>query len=108
MADGHDVCVVDDLSFGDVTNVPADAELVKADVADADAMRDVMRGAEVVFHLAAHKSVPRSLDSPLATDTANVHGTLSVLKAAADEGVRRVVYASSSSVYGGADVLPTP
>src|SRR5262249_7653084 len=65
-------------------------------------------GADVVFHLAAHRSVPRSVDHPLETDLANVHGTITVLTAARDAGVRRVVYASSSSVYGSTDHLPTP
>src|SRR5207237_5331787 len=63
---------------------------------------------EVVFHLAAHGAVARSLADPRASNTANVDGTLAVLSAARDAGVRRAVYASSSSVYGGAQVVPTP
>ena len=70
-------------------------------------MRDAMQGCEVVFHQAAHKAVLRSVEHPLITDTVNTHGTLTVLKAALDAGVRRVVHASSSSVYGGAAPLPT-
>ena len=66
-----------------------------------------MHGCEVVFHQAAHKAVLRSVELPLITDTANTHGTLTVLKAALDTGVRRVVHTSSSSVYGGAATLPT-
>ena len=62
----------------------------------------------MVFHQAAHRAVLRSVEDPLATDRANTHGTLTVLKAAVDAGVRRVVYASSSSVYGGAVEAPTP
>ena len=58
--------------------------------------------------IAAHRAVPRSVEHPLGTDLANMHGTLTVLVAAMDVGVRRVVSASSSSVYGGAEVLPTP
>jgi UDP-glucose 4-epimerase len=65
-------------------------------------------GVEVVFHQAAHRAVLLSVEHPLESDTANTHGTLTVLKAARDAGVRRVVYASSSSVYGGAEELPTP
>ena len=61
-----------------------------------------------MFHQAAHKAVLRSVEHPLITDTVNTHGTLTVLKAALDAGVRRVVHASSSSVYGGAAPLPTP
>jgi UDP-glucose 4-epimerase len=62
----------------------------------------------VVFHQAAHKAVLRSVEQPLTTDTANTHGTLTLLKAAADAGVQRFVHASSSSVYGGATEIPTP
>jgi nucleoside-diphosphate-sugar epimerase len=60
-----------------------------------------------VFHQAAHKAVLRSVERPLITDTVNTHGTLTILKAALDAGVGRVVHASSSSVYGGATTLPT-
>ena len=60
-----------------------------------------------MFHQAAHKAVLRSVEHPLITDTVNTHGTLTMLKAAQDEGVRRFVHASSSSVYGGAAPLPT-
>jgi UDP-glucose 4-epimerase len=65
-------------------------------------------GVDVVFHQAAHRAVLQSVQDPLSTDLANTHGTLLVLKAAHDAGVRRVVAASSSSVYGGAKQLPTP
>ena len=108
VADGHRVRVLDDLTTGYADNVDAEAELVVGEVADHDAVAGAVEGAEVVFHLAAHRAVLRSVEQPLATDSANVHGTLTVLKAAADAGVRRVVYASSSSVYGGAAELPTP
>jgi UDP-glucose 4-epimerase len=67
-----------------------------------------MAGCEVVFHQAAHRAVFRSVEHPLQTDRANVGGTLAVLVAAKDLGVRRVVAASSSSVYGGAETMPTP
>ncbi|MGH9013443.1 MAG: NAD-dependent epimerase/dehydratase family protein [Acidimicrobiia bacterium] len=106
--DGHSVRVLDDLFSGFEENVHPRAELAIATVADADAVRAAVEGVEVVFHQAAHRAVLRSVEDPLTTDTANVHGTLTVLKAAADAGVRRVVYASSSSVYGGAERLPTP
>jgi UDP-glucose 4-epimerase len=106
--DGHSVRVLDDLFSGFEENVDPRAELAVATVADADAVRAAVEGVEVVFHQAAHRAVLRSVEDPLATDMANVHGTLTILKAAADAGVRRVVYASSSSVYGGAERLPTP
>jgi UDP-glucose 4-epimerase len=105
---GDSVRVIDDLFSGSRDNVHPAAKLVSASVADPDAVRAAVAGAELVFHQAAHRAVLRSVEDPLATDTANVHGTLTVLKASADAGVRRVVYASSSSVYGGAEEIPTP
>jgi len=108
LADGHHVRVVDDFFSGRRDHVHPDAELVEATVADEEAVAAAMRDVDVVFHQAAHKAVLRSVDQPLPTDLANTHGTLVVLKAALDAGARRVVYASSSSVYGGAETLPTP
>jgi UDP-glucose 4-epimerase len=106
--EGADVVAVDDLSSGRLENLSDRAELVEADVADARTMAQVTQGCDLVFHQAAHRSVPRSVDQPLDTDRANVGGTLSVLDAARAAGVRRVVLASSSSVYGGAEQRPTP
>jgi UDP-glucose 4-epimerase len=105
---GHSVRVVDDLSTGSRSHLNGAAETFIGDVADERLMREVADGAEVVYHQAALRAVQRSVERPLATDRANTHGTLTVLKAALDSGVRRVVYASSSSVYGGSDQLPTP
>jgi UDP-glucose 4-epimerase len=105
---GDSVRVVDDLSTGTRANLHGAADTFIGDVADERLLRDVADGAEVVFHQAALRAVQRSVERPLATDRANTHGTLTVLKAALDAGVRRVVYASSSSVYGGAEQLPTP
>jgi UDP-glucose 4-epimerase len=105
---GDSVVVLDDLFSGHRTNVNPGAEFLHGSVADADAMTSAVEGVEVVFHEAAHRAVLRSVQDPLATDTANVHGTLMVLKTALDAGVRRVIYASSSSVYGGSETLPTP
>jgi UDP-glucose 4-epimerase len=108
VADGDDVRVLDDLCTGVRDNVPDGVELVVGDVADHDVVREAMDGVEVVFHQAARRSVLASVEHPLQTDTANVHGTLTILEAAQAAGVRRVVSASSSSVYGGAAQLPTP
>jgi UDP-glucose 4-epimerase len=105
---GADVGVLDDLSSGRPENVNPAATLVEGDVADAGVVARAVEGRDVVFHLAAHRAVLRSVEQPLATDRANVAGTLAVLVAARDAGVRRVVCASSSSVYGGAEQLPTP
>jgi len=107
-ARGDDVVVLDDLSTGFAANIHERATLVEGSVADDAAARRAVEGCEVVFHQAAHKAVLRSVERPLTTDTANTHGTLTILKAAADSGVRRVVHASSSSVYGGAAMVPTP
>jgi UDP-glucose 4-epimerase len=104
---GHTVRVLDDLFSGFREDVPPAAELTIGSVVDEDAVHAAVDGVEVVFHLAAHRSVPRSVDHPLETDLANVHGTITVLTAARDAGVRRVVYASSSSVYGATNHLPT-
>ena len=108
VAAGHDVRVLDDLSSGFRENVPAAAQLFEGDVADAGVAGRAVAGCDAVFHQAAHRAVLRSVNDPVATDTANTHGTLVLLKAAADAGVGRFVYASSSSVYGGAAVMPTP
>jgi UDP-glucose 4-epimerase len=104
---GDDVRVLDDLSTGYRENLDGRAELVEGEVSDEEVVAKAVAGAKVVFHLAAHRSVIGSVEHPLATDTANTHGTLTVLKCALDAGARRVIYASSSSVYGGSAALPT-
>ena len=108
VARGDTVRVLDNLFSGFRENVHPEATLIEASVSEERAVHDAVEGVDVVFHLAAHRAVLRSVDDPIATDTANVHGSITVLKAALDAGVRRVVYASSSSVYGGAETLPTP
>jgi UDP-glucose 4-epimerase len=108
VVEGDSVRVLDNLSTGFRDNVPDGVELVEADIRDEAAVRSAMEGIEVAFHFAAHRAVLQSVENPLSTDLANTHGTLLVLKAAQDAGVRRVVAASSSSVYGGAKQLPTP
>ncbi|HEX5365631.1 MAG TPA: NAD-dependent epimerase/dehydratase family protein [Acidimicrobiales bacterium] len=105
---GDEVVVLDDLATGRVGNVPGGAELVEGDVADEATVATTVAGADVVFHQAALGSVARSVAAPLASDAANVRGTLTVLHAAHQAGVGRVVLASSSSVYGGATLVPTP
>ena len=107
LADGHDVIVLDNLVTGRVENVPDAAKFVEGDVADPEAVDRAVAGCDVVFHEAALGSVPRSIENPLATDAANVTGTLAVLDGAHRAGVGRVVLASSSSVYGGATTVPT-
>ena len=108
VARGDEVVVLDDLSAGHRDNVDAAARLVVGDVADECAVAAAMDGCEVAFHLAAHRSVQRSVEHPLTTDRVNTGGTLAVLASARDAGARRVVCTSSSSVYGGAAAMPTP
>lgn len=106
---GESVRVLDNLATGRESNLDLlrdRAEVVVGDVRDLDAVRAATEGVEVVFHQAALASVPRSIADPLGSLAANVTGTQHVLLAARDGGVRRVVYASSSSVYGDTPVLP--
>jgi UDP-glucose 4-epimerase len=105
---GAEVRVLDNLFTGRRESVPAGAEVIDGDVADHDVVARAVEGVDVVFHQAAHRAVPRSIETPLATNRANTHGTLCVLSAAQHAGVRRVVCASSSSVYGPTDTFPTP
>jgi UDP-glucose 4-epimerase len=105
---GVSVRVLDDLSTGDPANLPADVDLHRASVVDVDAVVSAVDGVDTIYHLAALGSVARSVARPLETDAVNVRGTLHVLDAARLSGVRRVIYASSSSVYGYAAPVPTP
>ncbi len=107
--DGDRVRVFDDFSSGTMENLGAvgdRVEIVRGDIRDGAAVRAAMHGVTYVLHQAALRSVERSVDDPVSSDAVNVHGTLQVLEAARAAGVRRVVYASSSSVYGNAAVLP--
>jgi UDP-glucose 4-epimerase len=108
LAMNADVRVLDNFSTGFRDNVPSEADLFEGDIRDEAAVRAAVVGVDVVFHFAASRAVLQSVENPLATDLANTHGTLTVLKSAHEAGVRRVVASSSSSVYGGAKQLPTP
>jgi UDP-glucose 4-epimerase len=104
---GDDVIVVDDLSTGYRRNLNSAAPLREVDItSDSEQLTSVLNGREVVFLTAALARVPRSIEDPLGTHAVNVTGALRVLKAAVDAGVRRVVYSSSSSVYGEQPTLP--
>ncbi|HEU5321256.1 MAG TPA: SDR family oxidoreductase [Methylomirabilota bacterium] len=108
----RDVRVFDDFSTGREANLafasryPGRLQVVRGDVRDLAAVERSAAGAHVVFHQAAMRSVPRSVADPLGANAHNVVGTLHVLEAARRAGVRRVVYASSSSVYGDRPELP--
>ena len=108
VARGDDVVVLDNLATGRADNVPEGVVFVQSSVADEAAVAKAIEGCRVVYHQGALGSVSRSVADPLASDRANVAGTLAVLHAAQRAGVGRVVLASSSSVYGGASRLPTP
>jgi UDP-glucose 4-epimerase len=101
--DGHRVRVVDNLATGkreNLAHLDGQFEFHQVSITDKDALPPIFARADVVFHQAALPSVPRSVDDPLTTHEYNVTGTLNVLLAARDAGVRRVVYAASSSAYG--------
>ncbi|HOX26339.1 MAG TPA: SDR family oxidoreductase [Candidatus Krumholzibacteria bacterium] len=105
----HTVVVIDDLSTGHKHNLTGFSEritFVEGSITDLALLKRHFRDAEVVFHQAALASVPRSVADPLASNDVNVTGTLNVFLAARDLGVRRVVYAASSSAYGDSEVLP--
>ena len=108
VARGDAVRVVDDLSTGRRSNLAgwSDVELVEADLADEGVAARAVVGIDQVIHLAAIPSVPRSVRQPARCHRANVEATLALLLAARDAGVRRVVLASSSSVYGESEALP--
>ena len=100
VAKGREVRVLDNFLTGFEENVPAGATVIRGDLRDLDAVREAVRGVDVVFHHGAVRSVPRSIDEPVLVEQCNAAGTLHVLVAAEEARVRRVVYASSSSVYG--------
>jgi UDP-N-acetylglucosamine/UDP-N-acetyl-alpha-D-glucosaminouronate 4-epimerase len=104
---GHQVRVLDNFSTGHRSNLrDLEVELVEGDLRSYERVATAVRGVEVVFHQGALPSVPRSIQDPLTTSAVNVEGTLNVLLAARDAGARRVVFASSSSVYGDAPGMP--
>ena len=112
LADGARVRVLDNFSSGSTQNLAEAAragdrlKIVEGDIRDLPTVERAVRGVTVIFHQAAMRSVPRSVEDPLGTNDHNVTGTLNVLEAARRAGVPRVVYASSSSVYGDRPDLP--
>jgi UDP-glucose 4-epimerase len=105
---GDDVRVLDNFSTGFRANLEGlDVEVVEGELRSYERVHAAVRGIEVVYHLGALGSVPRSVQDPLTSSAVNIEGTLNVLLAARDEGVRRVVFASSTSVYGTSPELPT-
>lgn len=106
---GHEVAVLDNFLTGRRENLAEygdSVQLFEGDIRDLEGTRAAMADREVVFHQAALPSVPRSVEDPVLSNSINVDGTLNVLLACRDAGVRRVVMASSSSVYGDSETLP--
>ena len=100
---GARVRVIDDLSTGSEENlreIGGDIDFIKASITDTSALARALENVELIFHEAAIPSVPRSVENPAETHEASVNGTFSVLLAAKEKKVRRVVYAASSSAYG--------
>lgn len=107
--EGHSVRVFDNLSTGSLENlahIRSEIEFCEGDLCDLQAVTDAVDGADVVFHQAALASVPRSVEKPLDTHAACVTGTIHLLDACRHSGVRRVVYAASSSAYGNQKTMP--
>ena len=114
---GHQVRVADNFSTGKRENIdaavrasgvtaPAAIDIVEGDLADLEVARRAVEGSQFVLHQAAIPSVPRSVKDPISSNRANIDGTLNVLVAARDAGVKRVVFAGSSSEYGDTPTLP--
>ncbi|TAJ43709.1 SDR family oxidoreductase [Methanofollis fontis] len=111
LSQDHEVTIIDNLATGRMENIQGlidngTVTFVRGDINDAPLLQDLFQDADGIFHQAALPSVQRSVKNPFATHEANVTGTLNVLLAARDAGVRKVVMASSSSVYGNTPTLP--
>jgi nucleoside-diphosphate-sugar epimerase len=106
---GFNVRVLDNLSTGKISNIKeflSDIEFLEGDICDRNLVNKAVEGMDYVFHQAALPSVPRSIEDPYTTNKVNVEGTLNLLLASRDLGVKRFIYASSSSVYGNTGDLP--
>lgn len=107
----YHITVLDDLSTGKMANIEpllkkANVEFIPGSITDLPVLQRLFKGVHYVFHQAAIPSVPRSVKDPLSTNEVNITGTLNVLLAARDESVEKVIFASSSSVYGDTLILP--
>ncbi len=104
---GAEVVVYDNLRTGFEKNIkPFNVKFVKASVTELDKLKEAMKGVDYVFHLAALISVPESLEKPIETEIINTQGTINVLEAAKENGVKKVVLSSSAAIYGDNPVLP--
>jgi len=108
---GYHVIIIDDLSTGKIVNIEPllksmRVEFIQGSILDLHLLQESFRGVDFVFHQAALSSVPRSVEDPLSSNKVNITGTVNVLLAARDNNVKKVIYASSSSVYGDTPTLP--
>jgi len=111
LSKNNEVIIIDDLSTGKIENIKdllkkENVKFIKGSIIDLNLLQDIFKDVDYVFHQAAIPSVPRSVKDPLSTNNANINGTLNVLIAARDNSVKKVIYASSSSVYGDTPTLP--
>jgi UDP-glucose 4-epimerase len=111
LATKNNVIVIDDLSTGNINNIKDlidsnKIDFIKGSIIDLDLLQKKFKNINYVFHEAAIPSVPRSIKEPLRSNSVNINGTLNVLIAARDNNVQKVIYASSSSVYGDTPTLP--
>lgn len=104
--EGNEVKIIDNLFTGKKENINLKADFYNLDVCDFEKIKPIFEGVDYVFHLAAIPRVPLSVEDPVGTSRVNILGTINVFKVAADEKVKRVIFVSSSSVYGNQDVLP--
>jgi UDP-glucose 4-epimerase len=108
---GHQVIIIDNLSTGRLSNIEPtigrkNVDFVRGSIVNLPLLRKLFSGVDYVFHQAAMSSVPQSIKNPKASHVTNITGTLNVLLTARDKGVKKVVFASSSSVYGDTPTLP--
>ena len=104
---GFDVIGIDDFSTGKKKNIEdLDFEFIQGSINDRDILMKILKPVDYILHQAAIPSVPRSIGDPMRSNTVNIDGTLNLLICAKDSGIKRVVYASSSSVYGDSEKLP--
>jgi len=108
---GYHVIIIDDLSTGKKENIADltrkdNVRFIQGSILDLHLLQESFRGVDLVFHQAALTSVPRSVEDPVSTNEVNITGTLNVLLAARDNNVKKVIFASSSSVYGDTPTLP--
>lgn len=113
LAKENEVIIIDDLSTGRLENISEliqkeNVTFIKGSITDYDLLNESFKDIDFVFHLAALASVPESIKDPMASNSVNINGTLNVLMAARDNGIKKVIYTSSCAVYGDTEIMPVP